>query len=322
MFQEPDQLPTEAESKKESPESTQQSSLAASTDTSSILVNSSADPTPGASEANATRSEGAEAAGSKPKTVTLGSDAEEDADKTSAQEGSGLTSANRHQHASNNSMLQHGGLSAFEPEEPSGSAHSLHHEDNGTASSIVGQATASQDADQPHANKLEQIVAEDSQGSNLTFDEALAQTALGAELSDGTPSNTSSSSDDLTFDQALAATNGTQGIKDVIGNSAHSIASHLKPTNPQGMSPVLESLLPSTESLNGSLHAALQESDGASNASAAHSLGESSLIATNWTGLAHATATATDALKKTVNASTSLLDQVCTMLIVHHWPTP
>lgn len=182
-----------------------------------------------------------------------------------------------------------------------------------------GQATASLAADQPKSDNLDAATAGDSQEADLTFSEALAQTALGAELSDGTSSNTSrsnqSSSDDLTFDQALAATNKTQRITDAIANSTHSVVSQIKQADPRVMSPVLESLLPSTESLNGSLHAAVQESDGASNATAANSSDEGTLNATHWTGLAGAAVDkAGEALVKTANASTGLRDKVCTML--------
>ncbi|KAL3133511.1 hypothetical protein ABBQ38_007369 [Trebouxia sp. C0009 RCD-2024] len=183
-----------------------------------------------------------------------------------------------------------------------------------SAEKSSGQAAASLAADQPKSDIDDATAGDDSQEADLTFDEALAETALGAELSDRSSSNTSSSnqtsSDDLTFDQALAAGNKTQHITDAIANSTHSIMSEIKHADPRAMSPVLESLLPSTESLNGSLRAAVQESEGASNATAANSSDEGTLNATHWTGLAGATVDkAGEALAKTANASTSLLDK-------------
>ena len=275
MLQETDQSPTKSDSTEDSHDATLQRAPENSTDISNESPIAAADKSPDVSGSDTIKADESDAAAtaSEPDTTTLSSDADGKAGETSA-----------------------------------GS------EEDDIVNS--GQAAASSGADQPDSHDSDGIVADDKQAADLTFDEALAQTALGAELSDPTPSsNTSSSnqstSDDLTFDQAVAATNGTQSITEVIANSTQSSASELKALDPRAASPVRESLLPYVESANGSLSAAIQESDDASNATAASSRDGSTLNVTHWTGLANATVTKVgEELTKTATASTSLLDEV------------
>lgn len=316
MLQESDQTSADVEPTEGLQDSTQQDTPAEATETSSNSLNSATDNTPDVSEPDATESKDTEAgkaeegegeaakaeeaageaadAAPKPDSDTLSPDADSKEGETS----SSSASASRQLPEVNSAS----------------SAQSMQNEEDDMASSNDGQAAAASDTNRPESDE------DDSQAAGLTFDEALAQSALGAELSDPTPPSSSSSSgnlstsDDLTFDQAVAATNGTQSITDVIANSTQSIASELKAVDPREMSPVLESLLPSTESLNGSLSAAIQEPEGASNATAASSGEDSYSNATDWTGLANTTfAKVGEELVKTANASVSTLDEVSTM---------
>ena len=321
MLQESDQTPADAEPTEQLQHSAQQDTPADATETSSNSLNSATDNSPDVPEPDATDSKDTEAGkaeegeaakaeeaageASEPDNATSSPDADNTEGETSAEESSSSASTSRQL-----------------PEVTSASsAQSMQTEEGDMASSDEGQAAAASDTHRPESDVPTDTQVDDIQAAGLTFDEALAQSEVGAELSDPTPpSNSSSSSnqstsDDLTFDQAVAATNGTQSITDVIANTTQSIASELKAIDPREMSPVLESLLPSTESLNGSLSAAIQEPEGASNATAASSGQDSHSNATDWTGLANATITKVgEELVKTANASVSMLDEVRTML--------
>ena len=326
MLQESDQTPADAEPTEELQDSAQQDTPADTTETSSD--SSATDNTPDVSELDATESKDTEAgkakgaegeaakaeeaagqaaeAASEPDSATLSPDADDNKGESSAEESSSSASTSRQLPEVNSAS----------------SAKLMQSEEDDMASSDEGQAAAASDTARPDTDVPAGAQVDDSQAAGLSFDEASAQSAIGAELSDPTPpSNSSSSSsdqnssDDLTFDQAVAATNGNQSITDMIANTTQSMASELKVIDPREMSPVLESLLPSIESLNGSLSAAIQEPEGASNATAASSGEDSHTNATDWAGLANATITKVgEELVKTANASVSSLDEVCTML--------
>ncbi len=140
---------------------------------------------------------------------------------------------------------------------------------------------------------------------DLTFDEALAQAASGKDLSDESGNTDSSDSTaDLTFAEAVAATKGTESVSDAIANKTR--ASSSESDDPTAASPVLEALLPSVESVNGSLSAAISEPDTASNASSSSMSSSeelSSLVGT-------AAGAAGQKLSEAADSSESLLDEV------------
>ena len=302
MLQKTDQTPAQLHTTEDSHEHTQQGAIVNATESSNDSTDTPTDETqPGAAKSGKAETDGeAVQAASESENATLSPGADSKEGKTNAEESSSLS------------------ISRQRPE--LSSASSTQSMQNKEASSSAEQAAATSDADK---SKPDSSQADGSQAADLTFDEALAHTASGAELPDHTPpSSTSSSnqstSDDLTFDQAVAATRGTQNITDVVANSTQSIASGLKPVDPRETSPVLESLSPSVESHNGSLSAAVQESKGTSNATAASSGEDSHLNGTHWTGLANATVTKVgEELIKSANASASLLNEVRHKLIVY-----
>ena len=303
-MQEVDQTPAHVNTTDDSQESEQQDAPVNATESSSDSLDTSTNETsavPDASESEKPKAEEAEAEAKgeaeEPATVTLSPASDSNKGKTSADESSSFESTSRQlpelSSASSNQSLQ-------EKKE----------------SSNAGQAAAMSDADKSESHVSASTQADDRQAADLTSDAALAKTASGAELYDHTPPSSTSSrnqstSDDLTSDHAVAATNGTQSTTDVIANSTQNIASDPKATDPRETLPVLESMLPSVESLNGSIRAAIQESEGASNATAASSGEDSYLNGTHWTSLANATVTKVgQELVKAANASTSLLHEV------------
>ncbi|KAL0055357.1 hypothetical protein WJX82_011017 [Trebouxia sp. C0006] len=145
-----------------------------------------------------------------------------------------------------------------------------------------------------------------SQDDDLTFDEALAQAASGKDLSDESGNTDSSDSTaDLTFAEAVAATKGTQSVSDVIANKTRASSSHSD--DPTAETPVLESLLPSVESMNGSLSAAISEPDTASSVNASSSSTSSSADLSSLVGTA--AGAAGQKLSEAADASASLLDE-------------
>ena len=142
---------------------------------------------------------------------------------------------------------------------------------------------------------------------DLTFDEALAQAASGKDLSDESGNTDSSDSTaDLTFAEAVAATKGTESVSDVIANKTR--ASSSESNDPTAATPVLESLLPSVESVNGSLSAAISESDTASSVNASSSSTSSSAESSTLVGTA--AGAAGQKLSEAADSSESLLNEV------------
>lgn len=296
-MQEVDQGPAHVKTTEDSQEPKQHApvndSLDTPTDETSVVPDASESEKPKAEEAEAKGKAETESE-TESETVTLSPASDSNMGKTTADESSSSGSTSRQlpelSSASSNQSLQ-------EKKE----------------SSNAGQAAAMSDADKSESHVSASTQADDRQEADLTSDAALAKTASGAELYDhsSTSSSNQSTSDDLTSDQAVAATDGTQSTTDVIANSTQNIVSDPKATDPRETLPVLESMLPSVESLNGSIRAAIQESEGASNATAASSGEDSYLNGTHWTSLANATVTKVgQELVKAANASTSLLHEV------------
>ena len=181
-----------------------------------------------------------------------------------------------------------------------------HGQDEETPSSAQ-QSTDQETFSSQHASSGSDSQKDKSQDDDdLTFDEALAQAASGKDLSDESGNTDSSDSTaDLTFAEAVAATKGTESVSDVIANKTR--ASSSDSHNPTTVTPVLESLLPSVESMNGSLSAAISESDTASsgNASSSRSSSDelSSLVGT-------AAGAAGQKLSEAADSSESLLGEV------------
>ena len=302
MLQETNQSPAHVHTTEHSHESTQQAALVNATENSNDSKDTPTDETqPGAAKSGKAETDGEAAeAASESESPTLSPGAESKEGKTNAEESSSLS------------------ISRQRPElSPASSTQLLQ---NKEASPSATQAAATSDADKSKPDSSASTQATDRQAADLTFDEALAQTASGAELSDHTrpSSSNQSTSADLTFDQAVAANHGTQNTTDAVANSTKSIASGFQAIDSQEASPVLESLSPSVENFNGSLSAAIQKSKGASNATAASRGEDSHLNGTHWTGLANATVIKVgEELVKTANASTSLLNEVCNKLIVY-----
>ena len=131
---------------------------------------------------------------------------------------------------------------------------------------------------------------------------------------DSSNRNSSQPSDDLTFDEAVAATKGAHSISDVVANSTRNASSELKAVNPQDKAPVLESLLPSFETVNGSLNAASNKSETAGNVTAGSSIDRDTLQEIEMTGVVNTTASLlSQELAKTANATQSLPDEASTL---------
>ncbi|KAL0035833.1 hypothetical protein WJX77_004686 [Trebouxia sp. C0004] len=149
-----------------------------------------------------------------------------------------------------------------------------HRQDEETPSSAQ-QSTDQETFRLRHASSGSEGQNDNLQDDDLTFDKALAQAASGKDLSDETGNtDISDSTADLTFAEAVAASKGAESVSDVIENKTR--ASSSDSDDPTAETPVLESLLPSVESVNGSLNAAISDSDTASSVNASSSSNTSS----------------------------------------------
>lgn len=225
------------------------------------------------------------------------------------------------QHSSSSSELDRIILAEDEAEDSSISSQSLQNEEDDVASSLADQAATASNATEGETSPAGADI-DNSPEAGLTFDEALAQTAASEEQLNSTSGSivsSNSTSDDLTFDEAVAATKGTQSISDVIANSTQPASSELKALDPRDATPVLESHLPTVESLNGSLRAAIKESEAASNVTAGDGIDSTFLEEIKMTGIANTTASLLgEELTKTVNASEGSFDKVHTLANLPH----
>ncbi len=186
----------------------------------------------------------------------------------------------------------------------------VHTEGDNTASSsadqVVDQGTFSTVEDAPSLQQATDTLTDEALDSDLTFDQALAQATASGELSDDTANNASSSSTgDLTFAEAVAATRGSESVSDVIANSTQTQSSD-SVDDPTAETAILESSLPSLESINGSLTAAFTEPEIAVNVTAGESSSTGVLIS-----LAGSAATGvSEGLSKAASSSESLLGEV------------
>ncbi len=181
-----------------------------------------------------------------------------------------------------------------------------HGEDEETPSSAQ-QSTDQETFSPQHASSGSEGQNDKSQDDDLTFDEALAQAASGKDLSDESGNTDSSDSTaNLTFAEAVAATKGTESVSDVIANKTR--ASSSDSDNPTAETPVLESLLPSVESVNGSLSAAISEPETASSVNASSSSTSSSDEVSSLVG--KAAGAVGQKLSEAADSSESLLDEV------------
>ncbi len=185
---------------------------------------------------------------------------------------------------------------------------SIEHGQDEETSSSAQQSTDQETFSPQHASSGSESQNDNLQDDDLTFDEALAQAASGKDLSD-VSGNTDSidSTADLTFAEAVAATKGTESVSDVIANKTQ--ASSSDSDDPTAETPVLESLLPSVESVNGSLSAAISEPDTASSVNASSSSTSSSDELSNPIGTA--AGAVGQKLSEAADSSESLLDEVC-----------
>lgn len=188
---------------------------------------------------------------------------------------------------------------------------SIEHDQNEDTSSSAKQAvdaeTFSTGGETSSSQQSADTQTQAVQDNDLTFDQALAQATAGDELSDD-PNETSGndSKGALTFDEALAATKGTESITDVIANSTQATSDS---DNSTSETPVLDSLLPSAESVSDSLSTAFGEADDASSLTASSSNDTSSSGVLS--GLASSTVSAvSDKLSEATEASESLLQKV------------
>ena len=248
----------------------------------------------------------------------------ESKESSSGTEDSSLTSVNdqmlevdadqaNEQNSDSSSELDRIILAEDEAEDTSISSQSLQNEEDDVAYSLAEQAATASDAIEGQTSPTGPYT-NDSAEASLTFDEALAQTAVGTELlnsTSGSNVSSNSTSNDLTFDEAVAATTGTQSVSDVIADSTQPASSELKAVDPRDVTPLLESQLPVVESLNGSLMAAIKESEAASNVTAGNDIDSNFLEEIKLTGVANTTASLLgDELTKTVNASEGSFDEV------------
>ena len=207
---------------------------------------------------------------------------------------------------SGNDDLDRVSLAEVESENPFLVQSIEHGQDEETPSSAQ-QSTDQETFSPQHASSGSDSQNDKLQDDDLTFDEALAQAASGKDLSDESVSTDSSNSTaDLTFAEAVAATKGTESVSDVIANKTQ--ASTADSDDPTAETPVLESLLPSVESVNDSLSAAISEPDPASSGNASSSSTSSSDELSSLVGTA--AGAAGQKLSEAADASESLLDKV------------
>lgn len=206
---------------------------------------------------------------------------------------------------SGNDDLDRVSLAEVESENPF-LVQSIEHGQDEEAPSSAQQSTDQETFSPQHAGSGSDSQNDKLQDDDLTFDEALAQAASGKDLSDESVSTDSSNSTaDLTFAEAVAATKGTESVSDVIANKTQ--ASTSDSDNPTAETPVLESLLPSVESANGSLSAAISEPDPANSGNASSSSTSSSDELSSLVGTA--AGAAGQKLSEAADASESLLDK-------------
>ncbi|KAL0021900.1 hypothetical protein WJX79_000435 [Trebouxia sp. C0005] len=149
-------------------------------------------------------------------------------------------------------------LAEVEDENPF-SIQSIEHGEDEESPSSDQQSTDQETFSPKHASSGSEGQSDKSEDDDLTFDEALAQAASSSDLSDESgDTDSSDSTADLTFAEAVAATKGTESLTDVIANKTR--ASRSDSDNPTAETPVLESLLPSVESVNDTV-SAIKESD-------------------------------------------------------------
>ncbi len=208
---------------------------------------------------------------------------------------------------SGNDDLDRVSLAEVENENPFLIQSIEHGQDEETPSSAQ-QSTDQETFSSQHASSGSDSQNDKSQDDDdLTFDEALAQAASGKDLSDMSGNTDSSDSTaDLTFAEAVAATKGTESVSDEIANKTR--ASSSDSNDPTTVTPVLESLLPSVESVNGSLSAAISEPDTASSVNASSSSTSSSNDLSSLAGTA--AGAAKQKLSEAADSSESLLDEV------------
>ena len=208
---------------------------------------------------------------------------------------------------SDNDELDRVSLAEVEQSNPFQIQSMEHDQDEDTSSSAQQAVDAETFSTGESSQQSADTQTQAAQDKDLTFDQALAQATAGDELSDD-PNETSGndSKGALTFDEALAATRGTESITDVIANSTQATSDS---DNSTSETPVLDSLLPSAESVSDSLSATFGKADDASSLTASSSNDTSSSGVLS--GLASSTVNAvSDKLSEATEASESLLQKV------------